>query len=157
MIRDLSDGGGCQANSSAPHCLVTEKTWPQQTLAQFWAGPGQRDAGSPCRGSAEGARGRQASSSAGRRSRRPSSPSCLSAATSSSLSPLYFPLGHVHKVSLHSQAHTQLKESGKCMCDTLRLSHRDRSGGKCATLDELIRCMGMPDTSPVRGREHCFP
>lgn len=99
-------------------------------------------------GMAEGAHSRQANSlgSSGWSSYLPPFlPSCLSAATSSSLSPLYFPLGHVNNVSLHSQVHTQLKKGGKCMCDTLRFSHRDRSGGKCATLDEPIRCVGIPE------------
>ena len=45
VISGLSDGEGCQGDSSAPHCLVTEKAWPQWSLAQSFARPGQRVSG----------------------------------------------------------------------------------------------------------------
>lgn len=123
-------------NSSAPRRLVTEKTWPQQTLAQLSARPGQRGSGSPGRGN-----GRRCPQPAGQQlgllgpvscARLPSSP-CLTAATSSSHShPFISFLGHVNNVSLCSQVHTRLKKGGKRMCDILRFSHRPGRGG-CAT------------------------
>lgn len=128
--------------------LVTEMSWPQQTLAQFFASPGQCVSSSPCRVPEQ-----RRKPVAGRltawllrhyRFYLPTFPSRLTAATSSSHSrPFMSLLTHVNNISLHSQEHTQLKKGGKCTCDILRFSRMDRSEGRCATVDEPIRSAGM--------------
>lgn len=148
-------------NSSAPHRPVTERTWPsrawrssRRVLASEAQVPLAGEAGG------RGAHGLQVGSSGSQACQLhwppflPSLPLCTTA--SSLLAPVFSFLATCIR------HHSFLRYTGTVAhggASSVGFSHTGRSQGRCATSDEPIRRLGVPESISNfrRRREHPFP
>lgn len=131
-----------------PLTLVTEKAWPQQTLAKVLTRSSQQSQFHLAGWLAEDVHTWWVNSLGSRGIVSYYSPTSLCFSSPCCHLLLFLPhsfislFGHFSNMSGHPWEQTWLKEGSEPMCDILRFSHMDRAGVECATWEERMPWMG---------------